>query len=297
MSVSPFPSTRKHGLHQTFSSTSEGLKTGVPLSHGGVLPWLGLGVYQLGSNAETAKVVRTAIQQGYRSIDTAAVYGNERGVGEAIATCGIPREQIFVTTKVWNDDMRRDRVSAAFDKSLDQLGLEYVDLYLLHWPIDGKIVRSWRALEAIQRSGRARAIGVSNYMTTHLDELLAAAEIVPAVNQVEFHPYLQSKPLQTYCRSHGIQLQAWSPLMQGGAVLQDAKLKKIAQRHDKTVAQVVLRWDLQTGVVTIPKTGQAARLIENANVFDFSLSPAEMKAIDSLERHERSGPDPFKFNF
>jgi diketogulonate reductase-like aldo/keto reductase len=230
-------------------------------------------------------------------VDTAAIYGNERGVGEAIATCGVPREEMFVTTKVWNDDMRRDRVQAAFDDSLKKLQLDYVDLYLLHWPIAGKIVQSWRVLEKIQRSGRAKAIGVSNYMIPHLDELLAAAEIVPAVNQIEFHPYLQSKSLCDRCRKQGIQLEAWSPLMQAGAILKDPLLMKLAKNHGKTVAQIILRWDVQSGVVTIPKSVKTRRLAENADVFDFALSEEEMKAIGSLDRAQRKGPDPFSFSF
>jgi diketogulonate reductase-like aldo/keto reductase len=285
------------GLSTTFAHQADGLQAAVTLNNGVKMPWFGLGVFQINGDAETDQAVRSAIAAGYRSIDTAALYGNERGVGQAVAGCGVPREQLFVTTKVWNDDMRRDRVLAAFDRSLQLLGLEYVDLYLLHWPIKGKIVPSWRVLEEVLRSGRAKAIGVSNYMIPHLEELLAAAEIVPAVNQIEYHPYLQSKPLHEFCRARGIRLEAWSPLMQAGAILREPALAEIARCHGKTVAQVILRWDLQNGVVTIPKSVRAERIRENADVFDFALSADEMRTIAALDRSQRSSADPFNFNF
>jgi len=275
----------------------EGLKTTTLLPNGVRMPWLGLGVFQIDRDAETETVVRTAIDHGYRSVDTAAIYGNERGVGRAIRSCGVPRELLFVTTKVWNDDMRRDRVEAAFEESMRRLGLDYIDLYLLHWPIAGKIVRSWQALEKLQRTGRIKAIGVSNYMIPHLDELLAAAETVPAVNQIEFHPYLQSKPLVDHCRAKGIQVEAWSPLMQAGPLLSDRTLITIAESHRKTVAQVVLRWDVQGGVVTIPKSVKAQRIAENADIFDFGLTDSEMAAIAALDCGRRNGANPFNFNF
>lgn len=261
------------------------------------MPWFGLGVFQIHSDAETETVVRTAIDHGYRSVDTAALYRNERGVGRAIRTCGLPREQLFVTTKVWNDDMRRGRVEAAFEDSLKKLGLDYVDLYLLHWPIKGHIVESWRALEKLHRAGRIKAIGVSNYMIPHLEELLGAAEIVPAVNQIEYHPYLQSKPLVEHCRRKGIQVEAWSPLMQAGALLKDPTLVRIAEKHGKSAAQVILRWDVQGGVITIPKSVRAERIAGNADIFDFELSDEEMAAIAALDRNERNGADPMNFRF
>lgn len=280
-----------------YPSTAEGLRAGVKLSHGGTLPWLGLGLYQIRGDVESAQIVRTAVKMGFRSVDTASLYGNERGVGEAIKSCGVPREEIFVTTKVWNDDVRRDLVAAAFDESLRKLQLDYVDLYLIHWPIAGRIVPSWRVLEQIHRSGRARAIGVSNFMIPHLEELLPVAEISPAVNQIEFHPYLQSKALHEHCRGRGIQLQAWSPLMHAGAILRDRALGKVAAAHGRTVAQIILRWEVQSGVVAIPKTSKAHRLAENAAIFDFSLSDAEMTAINALDRNQRSGADPMNFAF
>ncbi len=277
--------------------TAEGLRAAATLNNGVRLPWLGLGVFQIPGDAEAEAAVRTAIDLGYRSIDTAALYGNERGVGRAVRECGVPREQLFVTTKVWNDDMRRDRVEAAFEESRRRLGLDYVDLYLLHWPVAGTIARSWQALERLHRAGRIRAIGVSNFLVAHLEELRAVAAVVPAVNQIEFHPYLQSRPLVDYCRAQGIQVEAWSPLMQGGALLRDGTLAEIARRHGKTVAQVILRWDIQGGVVTIPKSVHARRIAENAAVFDFALTGAEMQAIAALDRGHRHGADPANFSF
>ncbi|PTY08860.1 aldo/keto reductase [Opitutaceae bacterium EW11] len=285
-------------LAQTFSSPAAGLKDAVvTLNNGARMPWLGLGVWQIPSDDETERVVATALSAGYRSIDTAALYRNERGVGNAIRASGVPREQLFVTTKVWNDDMRADRVEQAFDDSLRKLGLDYVDLYLLHWPIAGKIVRSWQALERLQRGGQVKSIGVSNFMIPHLEELFASARVSPAVNQIEYHPYLQSRDVVAFCRSKGIQMQAWSPLMQGGRVLTDPVVVRIAETHRKTPAQVVLRWDMQGGVITIPKSVHASRIRENADVFNFELSDAEMAAITALERAERTGADPFNFNF
>ena len=281
----------------TLAEMSEGLKASVRLNNGVAMPWLGLGVYKLAPTDGMAAAVRQALALGYRSIDTATIYGNERGVGEAIRSSGVPRGELFVTTKVWNDDMRADRVEAAFSESLGRLGLDYVDLYLLHWPIKGKALASWRVLERIQRSGRIRAIGVSNFMRSHLDELLAAAEIVPAVNQIEFHPYLQSPPLVAHCQALGIRVEAWSPLMQARAVFQDPVLMEIAARHGRTVAQVILRWNIQGGIVTIPKSSTPSRMDENARIFDFALTAGELAAIGRLDRNERIGPDPHAFNF
>ncbi len=281
----------------TFPTTSSGLKASTTLSNGVRMPWLGLGVFQVPADAQAAEAVGTALQQGYRHIDTAALYRNERGVGRAVRESGIPRNEIFVTTKVWNDDIRAGRVEAACAESLKKLGLDYVDLYLLHWPIAGKHREAWQAMERIYRSGRAKAIGVSNYMIPHLDELLPGAEVPPVVNQVEFHPYLQSKPLHAYCRPRDIRLTAWSPLMQAGPLLRDPVLTGIARKNDKTVAQVILRWDLQMGVVTIPKSVRPERIAENAAIFDFELDAADMAVIAALDRNRRNGADPFNFSF
>jgi diketogulonate reductase-like aldo/keto reductase len=281
----------------TFPTTQSGLKATTTLSNGVRMPWLGLGVFQVPSDADAAAAVGAALQLGYRHIDTAALYRNERGVGRAVRDSGIPRNEIFVTTKAWNDDIRAGRIEQAFADSLKKLGLDYVDLYLLHWPIKGRHREAWRAMETVYRSGQARAIGVSNYMIPHLDELLPAAEVPPAVNQIEFHPYLQSKPLHDYCRQRDIRLTAWSPLMQAGPLLRDPVLTGIARKHDKTVAQVVLRWDLQLGVVTIPKSVHPGRMAENAAVFDFELDAADMSVIAALDSNRRNGADPFTFTF
>lgn len=286
-----------NGFSGTLDSLEKGLSARVRLNDSHAMPWLGLGVFQIANDADAAAVIRQAVALGYRSIDTAAIYGNERGVGEGLRTCGVTREEIFLTTKLWNQDMRADRQAAAFDESLDRLGVDYVDLYLLHWPIDGKRTASWQALEKIRADGRAHSIGVSNFMIPHLEELRAASGVVPAVNQIEYHPYLQSPALVDYCREHGIRIEAWSPLMRAGAIMRDPVLTEIAHRQGKSVAQVILRWDLQTGVVTIPKSVRDARLLENANVFDFELTATEVRAIAALDRGERSGPDPMSFDF
>jgi diketogulonate reductase-like aldo/keto reductase len=267
------------------------------LNNGLPMPLLGFGVWQINGDAETERAVRLAIDAGYRSIDTATIYGNERGVGQAIRASGVPRDQLFVTTKVWNDDIRRGTVARAFDQSISRLGLDYIDLYLVHWAIPGKIPSTWRAMEKLLPSGRVKAIGVSNHLRPHLDELLPAAEIVPAVNQIEFHPYLQSGALVEHCRTKKIQVEAWSPLMKAGALLKDATLLKISQAHHKTVAQIVLRWEVQRGIVTIPKSIHRERIIENAALFDFTLTDAEMNQVNALDQNTRVGPDPLNVKF
>ena len=267
------------------------------LRSGGRLPWLGFGVWRISGDTATEEAVRAALDVGYRSIDTATIYRNERGVGRAIRAAGIRREDLFITTKLWNDDIRAGRVAEAFEASLERLELDYVDLYLVHWPIAGKVVPTWKAMEQLLPTGRVKAIGVSNHLRPHLDELLAAADVVPEVNQIEYHPYLQSRGLVDFCRNKGIQPEAWSPLMAGGAAMRDETLAGIARRHGKTIAQVILRWDVQTGVVTIPKTTHVERMKENAAIFDFELSADEMAAIAALERNERVGPDPMHVSF
>ncbi|MEK7767820.1 MAG: aldo/keto reductase [bacterium] len=269
----------------------------VTLNTGARMPRLGLGVWKISGDAETERVAREAIELGYRSIDTASLYGNERGVGAAVRGCGVPRERLFVTTKVWNDDIRAGRIEAAFDRSLKLLGLEYVDLYLLHWPIAGRLAVSWKAMEQLLKGGRAKAIGVSNYLVPHLEEVLAAGGAVPAVNQIELHPFLQGSKVLQENERHGIRTEAWSPLAQGGSLLQDPVLGVLARAHGKTVAQVVLRWDIQRGVVAIPKTTKRARLSENLAIFDFALTDAEMAAIAALDRNGRIGADPMNVGF
>jgi diketogulonate reductase-like aldo/keto reductase len=284
-------------MNATFPSAREGLQATAQLNNGVQMPWLGLGVYQTPEGAPTIQAVHWALEAGYRHIDTAALYGNERSVGEAVRSSGLPREQVFVTTKVWNDDQRRGRVRAAFDESLRKLNLDYIDLYLVHWPVRDKIRSTWAELEKLRAEGMVRSIGVSNFLVQDLEHLLAAGGSVPVVNQIEFHPYLQSPALVGYCRSHQILVEAWSPLMQAGTLLEDPVIEKIARAHGKTPAQVVLRWDLQCGVATIPKSARQARIMENGDIFGFSLSADEMRQIEGLNQNHRSGADPATFTF
>ncbi len=269
--------------------------------HNGVkMPWFGIGVFKVEEGPELVNAVKTAIKHGYRSVDTAAIYENEEGVGKAIEEglkeAGISREELFVTSKVWNADLGYESTIAAYETSLKKLGLEYLDLYLIHWPVEGKYKDAWRALETLYKEGRVKAIGVSNFQIHHLEDLIKDAEIKPMVNQVEYHPRLTQKELQAFCQDNGIQLEAWSPLMQG-QLLGNEVLQEIANKHNKSVAQIILRWDLQNGVVTIPKSTKEHRIVENANVFDFELTKVEMEIIDGLNQNLRVGPDPDNFDF
>ncbi|AFH66322.1 aldo/keto reductase [Paenibacillus caseinilyticus] len=270
------------------------------LNNGVTMPVLGLGVFQVEEGQELVQAVKTAIRQGYRSIDTAAIYGNEASVGqgirEALQEGGLAREELFVTSKVWNADLGYESTLAAYETSLAKLGLEYLDLYLIHWPVAGKYKEAWRALETLYKEGRVRAIGVSNFQIHHLEDILRDAEVKPMVNQVEFHPRLTQQELLKFCREQGIQPEAWSPLMQGG-LLEDPVLKEIAAKHGVSVAQVILRWDLQQGVVTIPKSTKAHRIAENADLFGFELTAGEMERISGLNKNQRIGPDPDNFDF
>lgn len=264
--------------------------------HNGVkMPWLGLGVWRVAEGNEVENAVKAAIKAGYRSIDTAAVYGNEEGVGKAIKEAGVPREELFITTKVWNADQGYDSTLQAFETSRKKLGLDYVDLYLVHWPVKGKYKDTWKALEKLYKDGVVRAIGVSNFQIHHLEDLMADSEVVPMVNQVEYHPLLTQEPLRAFCRDNQIQLEAWSPLMQGHLDL--PLLQELAQKYGKTPAQIVLRWDLQNGVVTIPKSVTESRIIENSQVFDFELSADDMGRIAALNQNKRFGADPDNFDF
>lgn len=267
------------------------------LNNGVQMPWFGLGVYKVNEGEEVETSVITALEAGYRSIDTAALYANEEGVGRALRASGVPREQVFVTTKVWNSDQGYESTLAAFDASRKRLGMDYVDLYLIHWPVKGKYIDTWRALVKLYQEGHVRAIGVSNFQIHHLKDVMQVSDVVPAVNQVEFHPRLTQKPLLEFCKANHVQLEAWAPLMRGGDLLQHETVKEIAARHGKTPAQVVLRWDLELGVVTIPKSVHKNRIYENADIFDFSLSADEVAAIDSLNQDYRTGADPDNFNF
>jgi len=269
------------------------------LNNGVEIPYLGLGVFQIKEGNETANAVHWAIEAGYRHIDTAALYGNEKSAGTGIRNSGIDRKKLFVTTKLWKDDMLRGSQMKAFEKSLKLLQMDYVDLYLIHWPVAGKSMESWKVLEEIYKSGKARAIGVSNFMEKHIDALLHEAKIVPAVNQVECHPHLSQQPLVDYCKKHGIVFEAWSPLGgTGGNLLDDPVLKKIADKHGKSAAQVTLRWELQRDIITIPKSIHQARIVANTDIYGFELSADEMKAIDALDKNpQRSGPNPNNMDF
>ncbi|WP_068776702.1 aldo/keto reductase [Paenibacillus sp. FJAT-26967] len=260
------------------------------------MPWFGLGVWKATEGGEVERAVRTAIELGYKSIDTAAVYGNEAGVGQAIKDSGVAREELFVTTKVWNSNQGYDTTLQAFEESRNKLGLDYIDLYLIHWPVKDKYKETWKALEKLYRDGSVRAIGVSNFQVHHLEDLMQGSEIVPAVNQVEYHPRLSQRPLHDFCRKNRIQLEAWSPLMQG-QLLNNPLLIEIGEKHGKNPAQIILRWDLQNEVVTIPKSVTPERIAQNADVFDFELSSEDMERIHTLNLDQRVGADPDNFNF
>ncbi|MDG5472423.1 aldo/keto reductase [Jeotgalibacillus sp. ET6] len=266
--------------------------------HNGIkMPWLGFGVFKVKDGEEVVNSVKAALETGYRSIDTAAIYGNEAGVGQAIAESNVPREELFITTKVWNSNHGYEAALAAFDESMEKLGLDYLDLYLIHWPLpsEGKYVETWQALETLYKEGRVRAIGVSNFKTHHLEDIIAKCDIVPMVNQVEYHPQFNQRELHDFCKKHSIQLEAWSPLMQGG-LLENPLLVEIAEKHNKSTAQVIIRWDIQTGVVTIPKSVNPQRIAQNADVFDFELSPEDMDKISTLNQDQRMFADPDEFD-
>ncbi|WP_289140654.1 aldo/keto reductase [uncultured Brevibacillus sp.] len=276
------------------------LQATTTLNNGVKMPWFGLGVFKVEEGPELVNAVQAAIRNGYRSIDTAAIYGNEEGVGQGIAQglkeTGISREELFVTSKVWNADLGYESTLAAFDLSLKKLGLDYLDLYLIHWPVAGKYKDAWRALEQLYKEGKVKAIGVSNFQIHHLQNLMQDAEIKPMINQVELHPRLTQKEIRDFCKQEGIQVEAWSPLMQG-QLLDNPVLQEIAERHGKSIAQVILRWDLQHGIVTIPKSTKEHRIQENADVFNFELTAEDMEKIDALNENHRVGPDPDNFDF
>lgn len=264
------------------------------LSNGVRMPYLGLGVYSM-NNEEVTGAIHHALETGYRLIDTASVYGNEAGVGKAVRKSDLPREEIFVTSKVWNTDQGYERTLKAFDESMNRLGLDYLDLYLIHWPVSNLYKDTWKALEKLYNEGRIRAIGVSNFLIHHLKDLMEDAEITPMVNQVEFHPHLVQKELHDFCHKNQIQSEAWAPLMRG-KVYEIPLLKGLAEKYDKTPAQIVLRWNLQKGVVTIPKSSNPEHIRSNADIFDFELAEGDIHRIDDLEQGERvTGEHPDQF--
>ncbi len=265
--------------------------TKVKLNNGVEMPILGLGTWQLNSGKEAEGAVLYALETGYRLIDTAEIYGNEESVGKALNKSGVPREEVFITTKLWNSDHGYESAIAACQRSLKRLGLSYIDLYLIHWPVTSLRNETWKALETLLEEGKCRAIGVSNYMIRHLEELLDSSSTVPAVNQVEFNPYLYQKGLLEFCCSHGIQLEAYSPLTRG-LKLGDPKLVSTARKYHKSTAQILIRWVLQRGIVTIPKSSREVNTRANTNVFDFTISPEDMRVLDSFNENLRIGWDP-----
>ncbi|AJE43295.1 aldo/keto reductase [Streptomyces nodosus] len=276
------------------------MSTKVPptiLNNGVEMPQLGFGVWQV-PDAEAERAVATALEAGYRSIDTAAIYGNEEGVGRAVSASGIAREDLFITTKLWNSDQGYDSTMRAFDASLEKLGLEYVDLYLIHWPVPsrGDFVETYQAFEKIYADGRAKAIGVSNFLPEHLETLIAQTSVIPAVNQIELHPHLQQLAAREFHAEQGIATEAWSPLGQGKGLLEVPAIVAIGQKHNRTPAQIVLRWHIQLGTIVIPKSVTPSRIKENIEVFDFSLDTEDMAAISALNEDRRIGPDPATFD-
>lgn len=267
------------------------------LNNGVEMPQLGFGVWQVPDD-EAERAVATALESGYRSIDTAAIYGNEEGTGKAINASGIAREELFVTTKLWNSDQGYDATLRAFDTSLEKLGLDHVDLYLIHWPTPsrGTYVDTYKAFEKIYADGRAKAIGTSNFLPEHLAQLIDATSVIPAVNQIELHPHLQQHATREYHAEQGIATEAWSPLGQGKGLLEVPAIVAIAQKHGRTPAQIVLRWHLQLGNVVIPKSVTPSRIKENIDVFDFSLDTEDIAAISALNEDRRIGPDPATFD-
>lgn len=268
----------------------------ITLNNAVEIPQLGFGTFQI-SPQETRETTLAALEAGYRHIDTAQMYGNEKEVGQAVGDCGLDRSDVFVTSKLDNGAHERDDALRAFDGSLEALGLEYLDLFLIHWPLPGKgdFVETWKAMEEIYRSGRAKSIGVSNFQPHHLRRLLEGSDVVPAVNQIEVHPYLTQDDVRAFGAEHDIATEAWSPIAQG-KVLDDPTLHRIAQRVGKSPAQVTLRWHIQRGDIVFPKSVTPKRIEENFDLFDFELTEADLGEISALNRDERTGPDPDRFN-
>jgi len=265
--------------------------------HNGVkMPGFGLGVYKAADGEEVVNAIKYAVNAGYRAVDTAALYFNEDGVGAAIKQCGLPREELFITTKVWNSDQGYESTLAAFETSRNKLDVDYIDLYLIHWPVKEKYKETWRAMEELYRAGKVKAIGVSNFHQHHIEDLMTTAEIKPMVNQIEMHPVLTQEELRNYCCSQDIVVTAWSPLGRGN-LLDEPILGEIAEKHNKSVAQVILRWHIQNDVIVIPKSTHEHRIIENGDIFDFELDAEEMQAINALNENRRFGQNPDSFHF
>jgi diketogulonate reductase-like aldo/keto reductase len=272
------------------------LTSTIGLNNGVEIPLFGFGVFLSEPGKVTEQAVRWALEIGYRHIDTAALYKNESDVGKAVRDSGIPREKIFITTKVWNSDQGYESTLKAFDASRKRLGMDIVDLYLVHWPVKGKSADTWSALEKLYADGKVRAIGVSNFLIHHLEELKQASSTVPAVNQVEFHPFLVQKNLLDYDNKEGIRHEAWSPLARSKA-LDNPVIVSLAKKYGRTPAQIILRWDIQLGVVTIPKSVHKERILENTRVFDFTLEKPDMDRLTALDTDSRIGPHPDKIDF
>ncbi len=271
----------------------------VRLNNGVEIPQVGLGVWQAKEGAEVEGAVRAALEAGYRLIDTAAIYGNEEGVGRAIKASGVPREEIFITTKLWNAHHAYDAALRAFDESLRKLDCGYIDLYLIHWPLpmEGKFTQAWKALEELYANKQVRAIGVSNFKPHHLEQLLDGAATVPAVNQIELHPLFHQRETRAFCAEHGIAVESYSPLMQAGEALEHPVILKLAEHYGKTPAQIILRWHVQSGLIVIPKSVKPHRIQENIALFDFELAPDDMEQIAGMDREQRVSADPDTANF
>lgn len=288
---------KANDMEDVFMTKNEiNFSTKVRLNNGVEIPLLGFGTAQIHNagelpGEETEEAVLYALRAGYRLIDTAKIYGNEESVGKAINRSGIPRKEIFITTKLWNSDHGYESTIAACESSLERLGLSYLDLYLIHWPVAGLRNKTWKAMETLLEEGKCRAIGVSNYMIWHLEEILNSSSTVPTINQVEFSPYLYQKDLLEFCHSHGIQLEAYSPLTRGEK-LSDPKLVSMARKYHKSAAQILIRWILQRDIVVIPKSSKEANIHDNANVFDFTISPEDMRALDFFNENFRMSWDP-----
>ena len=273
----------------------QNLQDTIMLNNGVAMPCMGLGVFKVGDGSPVINAVTSALRYGYRSIDTAAVYGNEVGVGQALKKSDLDRESVFITSKVWNEDQGYESTLQAFETSLKKLDVEYLDLYLIHWPVAGKYLDTWRAMGELYKQKKVRAIGVSNFHIHHLKDILAASDIVPAVNQIELHPLLNQKKIRDFCQLNNIVVEAYSPLMKGNLNL--PVLVDIAERYKKTPAQVVLRWNVQHGIVIIPKSVHDYRIRENSQIFDFSLSDEEMAEIDALNQDKRFSSNPDSYDF